>query len=144
MTAHLIVAIGYWQFDDRPVAVRYNADRAHLQWLVDHVPAADRAAVAIADDTDPAAHAWTTYYLDRLSLEWPGGDPPAAARWAIQPADYPSPAGFAPAAAAGPVRLYRRVNQPTATNPTSVSVSGSGTAASVRLSRAKYAGVFMP
>jgi hypothetical protein len=136
-TAHLLVAIGYWQFDDRPAAVRYNADRAEVRQLIDRIPVIDRASVAIADGSDPAAQAWATYYLDRLMLSWSAGEPPPAnACWTMAPAGAP-PHGYVEVATAGAFRLCRRTAQPSVATPTSASVPGSGTGATTKLSIAK-------
>jgi hypothetical protein len=113
-TAHLLVAIGYWQFADWPEAVRYNADRAAVRQLVDRVPPPDRAAVAVPERFG-LTPGWADYYLDRLSLVWePAEPPPAESRWALLPADDPPPSGFAAAAVAGRFRLCQRGDSSTA------------------------------
>jgi hypothetical protein len=111
-TAHLLVAIGYWQFEDMPVAVRYNADRVELARLIDHIPVADRAAVAIEERTDPAAQAWATYFLDRIPLPWDRDwGPPIQARWVLTPSEDAPAFEFIQVAVDGPCKLSRRDSQ---------------------------------
>jgi hypothetical protein len=113
-TAHLLVAIGYWQFDDRPTAVRYNAHRAAVQQVLDGIPATDRAAVAVSARLG-MTKGWATYYLNRLPPAWDANAPPPdGVRWVLTSADDERPAGFAPAATAGPFRLCQRDDSATA------------------------------
>jgi hypothetical protein len=106
--AHLLVAIVYWQFDDRRNAVRYNADRESVQRLIDGIPTSQRAAVAVPEKSG-LSPGWAEYYLDRLPPTWGTyGLPPAEARWLLAPADEEPPATFVLTATAGRFRLYQR------------------------------------